>query len=166
MRDLRRSDLTPMKPRFSFTALHVWLPILAGGLIYICWRDPDLLMFRWFRAVGLGNMVNHLRAAAVASQPSLPRWFVYCLPDGLWVYALTAFMARVWGGSGSSVFAMAWISLGLVIGAGSELGQLAGIVPGAFDRVDLLFSGFAAALAIFFSSIDSTIKRSLNEASL
>ncbi|HEY3025407.1 MAG TPA: hypothetical protein VGJ55_04560 [Pyrinomonadaceae bacterium] len=155
-----------MKLRFSFLALHVLLPVLAGGLIYICWRDPDLFMFRWFGAVGLGTLLNDLRAAVAGAQPSLPRWFLYCLPDGLWVYALTAFMMRVWGGTRSSVLAIGWISLGLVIGAGSELGQLAGIVPGAFDRVDLFFSVFAAGLAIFFTSINSTIKRSFNEASL
>ena len=155
-----------MKLRFSFLALHILLPVLAGGLIYICWRDPELLMFRWFGAVGLGTLVNDLRAAVAGSQPSLPRWFLYCLPDGLWVYALTAFMARVWSGTRSSVLAIAWISLGVVIGAGSELGQLAGIVPGAFDRIDLFFSVFAAVLAILFTSINSTTKRSLNEASL
>lgn len=155
-----------MKLRFSFLALHVLLPVLAGGLIYICWRDADLFMFRWFGAAGLGTLVNDLRAAVAGAQPGLPRWFLYCLPDGLWVYALTAFMMHVWGGARSSVLAIGWISLGLVIGAGSELGQLAGIVPGGFDRVDLFFSVFAAGLAIFNTSINSTIKRSLNEASL
>ena len=52
-----------MKLRFSFLALHVLLPVLAGGLIYICWRDSDLFMFRWFGAIGLGTLVNDLRAA-------------------------------------------------------------------------------------------------------
>ncbi|MEP6912364.1 MAG: hypothetical protein ABI923_06400 [bacterium] len=155
-----------MKLRTSFLAFHVFLPILAGGLIYICWRDPDLFMFRWFSTVGLGPLVNDLRATVAGAQPGLPRWFLYCLPDGLWVYALTAFMSRVWSGRRSSLLAIAWISLGLIIGAGSELGQWAGIVPGAFDRVDLFFSAFAAGLAIFFTSINLTIKRSLNEASL
>jgi len=56
-----------MKLRFSFLALHVFLPILAGGLTYVCWRDPDLFMFRWFGAVGLGTLVNDLRGAVAGA---------------------------------------------------------------------------------------------------
>lgn len=164
MQALRPSNVTQMRIRVSFISLHVLAPILAGGLIYICWRDPTLLMFRWFETLGLTTFVTELRAAWDPAEASLPRWVVYSLPDGLWVYAVTAFMAHVWRGSRSSVLAAAWISLGVVIGAGSELGQLAGIVPGAFDPMDFLFSILAAALAIFLSSPRTFKTRSFNAA--
>lgn len=166
MQGLRLFSVTRMRIRFSFITLHVLAPVFAGGLIYICWRDPTLLMFKWFGAVGLTTLVNELRAAWGPGESSLPRWVVYSLPDGLWVYAVTAFMAHVWSGSRSSPLALVWISLGVVIGAGMELGQLAGIVPGSFDRVDFFFSILAAALAIFFTSLNSTVTRRLNEATL
>ncbi|HVS80924.1 MAG TPA: hypothetical protein VHE60_04260 [Pyrinomonadaceae bacterium] len=42
-----------MRIKLSFLSLHVLLPILIGGLVYICWRDPALLMFKWFRVLGV-----------------------------------------------------------------------------------------------------------------
>src|SRR5687767_7235487 len=112
MPDLRLFSV--MRIRFSFITLHVLAPVFAGGLIYICWRDPTLLMFKWFGTVGLTTLVNELRDAWGPGGASLPGWVLYSLPDGLWVYAVTAFMAHVWRGSRSSVLAIVWISLGVV----------------------------------------------------
>jgi hypothetical protein len=152
----------PIKPR-HFT-LNVLLPIIAGGLIYLCWRDPNLLMFRWISALGLQTVVGHLRLAVSVNPGTLPHWFLYSLPDGLWVYALTAIMVQIWRESVKTWPRLFWISLGLVIGAGSELGQLAGVVPGTFDLFDLCFSIFAAVAAFLIISL--TTKRSLNESTV
>ena len=151
-----------MRIKLSFVTLHVLLPILIGGLVYICWRDPALLMFKWFRVLGVEPLVLQLRLATTSARQSLPDWFVYSLPDGLWVYALTAFMTRVWSGSPSSPVKTGWLSVGLLLGAGSELGQLAGVVPGTFDLTDFLFYLFAAAIAFLIAS-KLNRKRSLNE---
>jgi hypothetical protein len=148
----------------AFIATHVLLPIVFGGLVYICWRDPGLLMFKWFRVLGVEPLVLQLRVAAGATGSALPHWFVYSLPDGLWVYALTAFIARAWSGSPSSPFKTFWLSLGLVLGAGSELGQLAHIVPGTFDWTDFVFYVSAAALALAFAA-RYNFKRSFDERS-
>jgi len=148
----------------SFLLVHVALPMLVGGLIYICWRDPGLAMFKWFRALGLEPMILQLRLATAVGTTALPFWFVYSLPDGLWVYALTAFMGHVWSGSRWSVFKIACLAAGPVLGAGSELGQLARLVPGSFDWTDLVFYLTAATLA-FFAVARSNSKRSFNEKS-
>ena len=153
-----------MRTRLSFLTLHVVLPIIAGGLVYICWRDPALLMFKWFRVLGVEPHILQLRLITVSARPSLPYWFVYSLPDGLWVYALTAFMAHVWSGSPASVIKTGWLSLGLLLGAGSELGQLAGIVPGSFDWTDFVFYVVAAAIP-FLAASRSNFRRSINEQS-
>ena len=144
--------------------LHVILPITIGGLIYVCWRDPGLLMFKWFRALGFEPLILQLRLATAAIRPALPFWFVYSLPDGLWVYALSAFMALVWSGSRPSILKIACLLAGPVLGAGSELGQLARIVPGSFDWTDFLFYLSAGALA-FFAVSRLHSKRSINEQS-
>jgi hypothetical protein len=146
----------------KFLALHVVLPIIVGGLVYICWRDPALLMFKWFRALGVEPLVLQLRVAAAATEPGLPRWLIYSLPDGLWVYAFTAFMAHAWSESPSSPVKTFWLSLGVVLGAGSELGQLVHIVPGTFDWIDFICYVSAGALSLFFAS-RYNFKRSLNE---
>ncbi|HXM36155.1 MAG TPA: hypothetical protein VN920_13265 [Pyrinomonadaceae bacterium] len=148
----------------SFLLLHCALPLLFGGLIYVCWRDPGLLMFKWFRALGCEPLILQLRLATAATRPALPFWFVYSLPDGLWAYALTAFMAHVWSGSRASFLKLACLSAGPVLGAGSELGQLAHLVPGSFDWTDFVFYLLAGALALLAVS-RSNSRRSINEQS-
>ena len=142
--------------------LHVVLPMLVGSLIYACWRDYTLPMFRWFELAGVGPVVQQLRIAATPMQAGLPAWVEYSLPDAIWVYALTAFMALVWKGTNFRVRAM-WISAGLLLGAGSELGQLAGYVPGSFDASDFFLCVFAAGLALVLTSERISFKRRQND---
>lgn len=132
--------------------VHVLVPITIGGLIYICWREPDLIMFRWLRTIGLETFTNSLRSLTTPEHKFLPYWFIYSLPDGLWVYALTAFMLLLWRNSDSLPTKVFYCSLGLILGAGTELGQLAGIVPGTFDFGDLIVCLIAPTAALLFTS--------------
>jgi len=141
-----------MKTKLTGFFLHVSLPIVFGGLIYVCWRDPNLLMFKWFHAVGLESLILQLRLATSPTKAALPFWFIYSLPDGLWVYALTAFMILLWRDVRSLPIKMFWLSLGLLLGAGSELGQLVGIVPGVFDKAVLAVCVIALVAAFLLTS--------------
>jgi hypothetical protein len=141
-----------MRTRLSGFILHVSLPIVFGGLIYVYWRDPNLLMFKWFHAVGFESLILRLRLATSSTKAALPFWFIYSLPDGLWVYALTAFMILLWRDVKSLPIKMFWLSLGLLLGVGSELGQLAGIVPGVFDKADLAVCVIAPVAAFLLTS--------------
>jgi len=151
-----------MRSRVSFILLHVVLPLLVGGLIYACWRDYTLPMFRWFELMGVGPFVQQLRITMTPLQAGLPSWVEYSAPDAMWVYALTAFMALVWKGTNFRVRAI-WISAGLLLGAGSELGQLAGFVPGSFDAWDLFLCVLAGVLALVLTSERISFKRSTND---
>jgi hypothetical protein len=159
----RGNHLTVKRKLFFFT-VHILVPLLVGGVVYVCWRDPNLLMFKWFGALGLERSIESLRAVTAAGQ-GLPHWVLYSLPDGLWVYALTALMVLLWRGTKSLPAKAFWLSLGLLLGAGAELGQLAGLLPGAFDRVDLIVCLIAPAAALVFTSRRVPLNRSLNEAS-
>ena len=151
-----------MRSRVVFVLLHIFLPLLVGGLIYACWRDYTLPMFRWFELIGVGPVVQQLRVTTMPLQAGLPSWVEYSLPDAMWVYALTAFMALVWKGTNFRVRVI-WISAGLLLGAGSELGQLAGYVPGSFDASDFFLCVFAAGLALVLTSDRISFKRSMND---
>jgi hypothetical protein len=168
-RQERKRNLTGrqlrVKRKLLFFSVHILLPLFFGGLVYVCWRDPNLLMFKWFRALGLEGSIQSLRLGTDSLQTALPHWLVYSLPDGLWVYALTALMILLWRGTGSLPLKMFWLSLGLLLGAGSELAQLAGVLPGAFDKADLLICLIAPAVALVFTSRRIPFNRSLNEAS-
>lgn len=127
--------------------LHVAAPVGLGAAIYLLLRAPHLRVFSWAAEVGLGPTVSLLRVRTLPLREDLAEWVLYSLPDALWVYALTAAMVLVWrGGSGRTRFL--WIGSGLALGAGGELGQWIGVVPGTFDPVDLLACGAAALAAI------------------
>ena len=139
-----------MTRKSVFFFIHVLSPIAVGGLIYVRWRNANLLMFQWFRALGVQGLISWLRTGAGETTGWL-YWVAYSLPDGLWVYALTALMILLWRDA-RSPFKFVWLSLGLLLGAGSELGQLAGFVPGSFDVIDLLVCLAAVAAAMVFTS--------------
>jgi hypothetical protein len=151
-----------MRRRLSLIVRHVILPLLAGGFIYAGWRDPTLPMFRWFEFMGLGPLIRQLRLTTVPLLVKLPYWCPFSLPDAIWVYALTAFMAIIWTETNSRVKVF-WLSLGLLLGAGSELGQLVAIVPGTFDIADLSLSLAAAGLALTLTRGTRVFKRSMND---
>jgi hypothetical protein len=154
-----------MRRKLFFLSIHVLLPLVAGGLVYLCWREPNLLMFKWFGSLGLEPLITSLRAATAAAQTTVPSWLIYSLPDGLWVYALTALMILLWRHTDSLAVKMFWMSTGLLLGAGSELAQLAGILPGAFDPIDLLVCLIAPAAALLLTSRRLILNRSLYETS-
>jgi hypothetical protein len=144
-----------MKGKCHFLIVHSVLPVLAGGTIYLCWRSPTMLMFRWFSYLGLDAAVEHLRSFAAPAAGYVPGWVLFSSPDALWVYALTAFTASLWLGVEHHGPRLAWLSAGLIFGAGGELGQLFGLVPGTFDTIDfaLCLLAFAGALAATKSNL-------------
>jgi hypothetical protein len=122
--------------------VHVVLPTLIGASIYLFFRTPTLLVFRWIEAIGLLDPVMILREQVAFVQ--LPEWLLYSLPDGLWVYATTSWMVLMWRGARSWL----WLSTGVLLAVGAELGQAVGCVPGTYQHLDMLFYGSAFLLAL------------------
>jgi hypothetical protein len=147
--------------KYHFIAIHVLLPIIIGGGIYTLWRKPTLQMFMWYRELGLETTIAHLRELAADTRHSIPYWVLFSLPDGLWVYALTAFMTIIWQGSNSSINRTGWLTSGLFLGAGSEVGQLAGVIPGTFDLTDFLICCIATATAVFVARLHAFKQKTL-----
>jgi len=130
-----------------FFFLNVFAPVFVGGLIYALWRKSTLLFFSWFEYVGIDSTVFLLRSGVIGLG-TLPDWLLFCLPDGLWVYAFTVFMAGLWKGYlGSGRFC--FVCLGLALAIVGEIGQFFGLIQGTYDVLDVVFSLFGFLLAIF-----------------
>lgn len=127
--------------------LHGVLPVVLGAAIYVLFRSPRLRVFDWLHTLGAGGAVPAARAWARPAAEHLPEWLLFSAPDGLWVYGLTACLALVWRGAPGRARRW-WLCAGIALGAGGELGQLAGVVPGVFDPADLLLSVVAWGAAI------------------
>jgi hypothetical protein len=110
--------------------LHGVLPVVAGAAIYVLFRAPHLRVFGWLRAMGLGDAVPAARAWAGPAAEHLPQW--------------------------RGPARRAWLCAGIALGAGGELGQLAGLVPGVWDPADLLLCGLAWAAAIHLNPPGAT----------
>ena len=121
--------------------------ILSGGLIYVLFRQDSLKMFSWFESVNLSNSISEMRLFTLPLSIYLPDWFLYSLPDGLWLFSYVSFLLFVWGNV-ISKHNIHWVILVPLIAIFSELGQLIKVIPGTFDVVDLCSYFLGAVLPI------------------
>lgn len=115
-----------------------FVTLFLGGLIYILFRTTTLNMFTWFKHLGLDNMVINLRLLTFDFGQLLPKWVLYSLADGLWIFSFINLILVFWDYE-ISVINIIWIVFIPLISILSEFGQLIKIVPGTFDSIDLLF---------------------------
>jgi hypothetical protein len=129
--------------------------LLIGGLIYILFRTTTLKMFGWYDRLGLSNSISNLRDYSEPLIKDIPNWFMYSLPDGLWIFSYISLMLYIWKNSISRNSAI-WIFIIPFIAIISEFGQLFKLVPGTFDIIDLLFYvlGIFLPLLIFNNSLN------------
>jgi hypothetical protein len=57
-----------MKLRFVAAPL---VPLILGALVYVLWRSPSLLMFRWFDQLGLAPSIALARDTASGARQYL-----------------------------------------------------------------------------------------------
>ena len=125
--------------------LHIILPLLIGGGIYIGFRSESLLLFQWIEYIGGINLVLELRS--LVTDISLPDWILYSLPDALWLYAFAYSILLIWNKQISRT-SLACLAIVFIIGIGHELGQFYGIISGTFDPLDLVLSILALLLPL------------------
>lgn len=112
------------------------VPVILGGFIYIIFRTEKLIMFRWFDYLNLTDEINI--AKSFRNNLSLPDWFYFSLPDGLWIFSYTAISLEIWKSSitRSRYFWILSIPAAAIL---SEILQLLNIISGTFDFTDLIF---------------------------
>ena len=124
------------------------LTLIIGGLIYILFRTDSLVMFKWFAALSLDKPIEYLRDSTLPFKDQLPDWFLFSLPDGLWIFSYITLTLMIWGKvNKQNLF---WIFFIPFIAVSSELGQLFNIVPGTFDAIDLIFYIAGAVFPLVF----------------
>lgn len=126
-----------------------FLPLILGGFIYIIFRTERLIMFRWFEYLNISNKISNIQNLRNIS--SFPNWFIYSLPDGLWMFSYTAASLEIWKHAitKQNIF---WIFSIPIVAVLSEFLQIFKIIPGTFDFIDLTFY----LLGILFPSYIST----------
>ena len=108
------------RPSLINFCLHVLLPLIVGVSIYFVFRGIPFLGFHSFLNVS-GNT-------------PIMAFFLFNLPDGLWLFALLSAISQIWGESTKRWF---WIITVFILAISSEFLQTLHIIPGTFDWYDI-----------------------------
>lgn len=125
--------------------VHVAIPLLFGGLIYISFRSLSLRMFDWFKWSKIDFFTSLIRDTLNPLKNDIPSWFYFSLPDGLWVYSFSSALLLLWKDHFEK--AKYWLIIPLISGSIFEIAQGLSLFPGTFDILDLLFSSCALCLS-------------------
>lgn len=113
------------------------LPLGFASTIYFVFRSETLIVFDLFKRIHFFNFIESIRNHSLFSTIILPKWFLYALPDGLYLFSFTTLMMLLWGNkiSGSQKF---WIFSIPMMAITSEVLQSFGWFPGTYDTADLI----------------------------
>ena len=108
-------------------------------------------MFKWISFFHLNQIVFFFRSF-IFWKNIFPKWVIYSLPDGLWMFSGTSLILNVWGNSinKQSIF---WILMIPFIAILFEFLQLIHLMRGTFDIIDIVIYliGFGVSILIFSS---------------
>ena len=130
-----------LNARRNLAILLIFAALFVGLQIYFTGRQTDLPLHHWTAGIHLPVFMN----AEV-----LPDWYIYSMPDALWMLALTLSILLIWEfrWSMESLF---WYVLAVTVGIAFEIAQVFGLIPGTFDLIDLAFVVTAGLLPILFT---------------
>ena len=118
--------------------LHIVLPIVVGGLIYIGFRDTRLLFFSWADILELDSLVNYIRRYMNNNFNELHDHVVYSIPGALWLYAFISFNFFLWLEDNSKM-KMIWLFIPIIIAFSHEFLQKINLVNGTYSNIDILY---------------------------
>jgi len=116
-------------------------------------------MVSWFDNINLSTAISELRLLTPPLADHFPNWFLYSLPDGLWLFSYLSVLLVVWDNV-ISKHNIHWLLLVPMVAIFSEIGQLFEIVPGTFDIFDLIFYLLGTVLPILIFTNSKTPRNS------
>ena len=122
--------------------LHIVLPIFIGSMIYVLFREKNLLMFDWFSYLKVGFIIDFLRNNFYEHRIYIPKSILFSLPDALWVYSFTMFLSIYF----KNRIILSVIFVGSII---TEILQL-WFVTGTFDIYDVIYMFVLYLIAMYF----------------
>ena len=118
--------------------IHVIIPLVIGGFIYVFFRVKTLRFFVWINKIGFSDIVNEIRTITYPYKEIFPNWFLNSFPDGLWVYSFSAML--FFTSKNYFIRNKILLMLPFVLVLIMEVLQLLHIICGTFDIMDLVIS--------------------------
>ena len=125
-----------MKRSFRYYSylIHVALPFSIGCLLYAIGRTLSLI-----------KIGEQLKIDNKVVLVPLPKWAVFNLPDGLWLYSFFMWLILTWHRQKNRE-SFIWYGVLTALAFGSELLQKYSLIQGTFDTSDMV----AYFIAILF----------------
>ena len=111
--------------------------LIIGSFIYLKFRSETLLMFKWAENFGLNSTISSIRGSSSVLNLKQMKYVIFSAPFGMWVLSFCCFIGAIWH-KDNSVEAIIWRLFIPFIAISSELLQLLGLLPGTYDKNDLL----------------------------
>jgi hypothetical protein len=121
------------------------LPLFIGGLIYICFRNENILFFSWLRFFYINY--SFLRQINIGSNV-VSSYIIYNLPHGLWVLS-GLLILKIFLENEKNIL-LFYSIIFILMSVFNEIGQFYSIIRGTFDILDLF-------TIIIFSSVGLVI---------
>lgn len=123
--------------------------MFLGASIYLLFRKDTLLVFTWIDYIGASDIVFFIRDNVFFIHKYIPDFFLYSLPDGIWVYSGTVAFVIIWKNYSNNSYGVFWIVLSFSCAVVAEILQLFGTVKGTFCSVDIVFYILFFCLALY-----------------
>jgi len=124
----------------TITYLIISVSLILGLIIYIGFRDNLII-----------NRLIHMEVIKdYCSLIKLPNWFIYSLPDALWMFALILLIVTIWNFTLSKP-CIIWIIISFLTGILFEILQKPKFIIGTFDYIDLIFIIVASIFPILLT---------------
>lgn len=128
-------------------------PLFLGIMIYFLYRSKNLFYFNFFKTHPLlYDTILFIRKYAWNFRKIFPLWFVYSLPDGLWLFSFGAslLLERVYYFIHFITFTAIYFFMILFEYIQKKYGGHGSMI-GTYDKNDIIFFSLAYFLIIFIS---------------
>ncbi len=139
--------------KFNEIALGIIAPLFIAVLIYLFYRNSNLVIFKCVDLLNLLPQIKILQTEIQNLLP-LPSWAIYSLPGALWLLSSMNLLLWLWEFN-INFKSITWIITPFIFAILLEFLQYLHFTDGRFDWIDLLFYSITALL--FF--VGSIVKR-------
>ncbi|WP_291151809.1 hypothetical protein [Flavobacterium sp. UBA7680] len=106
-------------------------------------------MFHWINTIGFLEELLKIRQTLTPVKVIIPEWVLFALPDGLWMFSYMSLILLVWKNNISRE-SVIWIFIIPFVSLLSEVLQAIKVIPGTFDKIDLVMYLLGTSLPFIF----------------
>lgn len=117
----------------------ILLPLIIlflGSLIYVLFRSADIFFIEWLLKQNNCRAILEIRSISLRFSGSFPNWFLYSLPDALWLLSFAILMLNIWKNE-SYISTFIWAILVPLLAIIWEFAQFFNLLIGTFDWMDV-----------------------------